>query len=568
MISDSNAAKPPSKVELIKDASNYLRGTILEGLADTSTGAISNDDTQLIKFHGSYQQDDRDLRSERRKQKLEKAFSFMIRVAVPGGICTPAQWLEIDRMSDVYGNGTMKLTTRQAFQLHGVLKSNLQKTIKEINESLLTTISACGDVNRNVMCNPNEQQSELHLEVYEICKQVSLHLTPKSKAYHEIWIDGKLSTSTEEEVEPIYGKQYMPRKFKIGFAIPDSNDVDVFTQDLGFISIIENNNLIGFNITAGGGMGMSHGKKETFPRLGDVLGFISKDKAVQCAESIVTTQRDFGDRTNRAHARLKYTIEDRGVDWFRSEVEKRAGFKFEEAKPFKFKSTTDRYGWSKGINGKWNLNLFIQNGRVKDTDDQTMKLALKEVAKIHDGDFRLTPNQNLIVANASEDKRNEIDQGLEKFSLKDSHKQTGLRLGSLACVALPTCGLSLAESERKLPEFLDDLDKVIEEAGLRDDDITIRMTGCPNGCARPYNSEIGLVGRAPGKYNLYLGGALDGSRLNKIYKGAVLEADLVGELEPIIKRYAKERENGEKFGDFCIRQNYVKACLSGREFHD
>ena len=557
-------------VEGIKAASDYLRGTILEGLADTSTGAIADSDTQLTKFHGTYQQDDRDLRNERRKQKLERAFIFMVRIRVPGGICTPGQWLEIDRLSDQHDNGSIKLTTRQAFQLHGVLKGNLKATIKRINGTLLDTLAACGDVNRNVMCNPNPDESGIHQEVYEKAREISEHLSPKTRAYHEIWLDGERVAGGPGEVEPIYGKTYLPRKFKIGVAVPPSNDVDVFTQDMGFIAIIEEGRLVGYNVTAGGGMGADHNKPETFPRLGDVLGFVEGSEVIAVSEAIVTTQRDFGDRTNRKHARLKYTIEDRGVDWFKAEVQRRSGVEFRAARDFGFERTTDRYGWTEGLLGKWHFTLFIQNGRLRDAEGFCLKQAVAEVARVHDGDFRLTPNQNLIIANVSVDGRARIESILERLApgSTDGSAHTGLRLNSLACVALPTCGLALSESERMLPGLVDRLEEIIDQAGLHDAAITIRMTGCPNGCARPYNAEIGLVGRGPGRYNLYLGGAFDGSRLNKMFGQGLREEEVVDHLGMLIRSYAQERAEGERFGDFCIRTGAIRPTYKGSEFHD
>ena len=563
--------EPPkrSKVEGIKEASDFLRGTILEGLADTSTGAIANDDTQLTKFHGIYQQDDRDLRVQRRKEKREKAFSFMIRVRVPAGVCTPQQWLEMDRLANQYANGTLKLTTRQAFQFHGVLKGVLKNTIKEINEALLDTIAACGDVNRNVMCNTNPYQSAVHGEVFELARKISAHLTPNTKAYHEIWLDDELVEGGQEDEEPIYGKTYLPRKFKTVIAVPPSNDVDVFAHCLGFIAIVDaENHLVGYNVSVGGGMGMAHGKKETFPRLADVMGFCTPEQAVDVAEKVVTVQRDYGDRSERRHARLKYTIEDRGIDWFRNEVEKRLGYSLEPARSFKFEYSGDRYGWIKGTDDKWHLTLFIENGRVRDTKDYLMQTGLREIAKIHEGDFRLTPNQNLSIVGISEQTKPQIEKLLETYGLDRGNRQTGLRLNAMACVALPTCGLALAESERYLPTLIDRLDTIIEESGLRDDAILIRMTGCPNGCARPYLGEIGLVGKAPGKYNLYLGAGFDGNRLNKLYKQSITEEEILEALTPIIKHYATERTEDERFGDFVIRTGYVKPTRIGSEFHE
>ncbi len=570
MKSVNETMQNPSKVEGIKDASDYLRGTILEGLADDTTGAIAKSDTQLTKFHGIYQQDDRDLRRERRQQKLEKAFSFMVRIRNPGGICSPDSWLMVDEIADKYANGSIRLTSRQSFQLHGVLKGNLKKTIKEINDGLLDTIAACGDVNRNVMCNPNPYQSKVHEAVYEVAKAISNHMTPQTHAYHEIWLNGEMvgGAKEDEDVEPIYGKTYLPRKFKTSIAVPPSNDVDLFSQDLSFIAIVEDDKLVGFNVTTGGGMGMDHNKPETYPRLADVIGYITPEQVIPIAEAVVTTQRDYGDRSNRKHARLKYTIEDRGLEWFKGEVESRSGIKLQPERPYKFDTTADRFGWSKGTNGFWNVNLFIENGRVKDTDDFKIKTGLREIAKIHKGDLRITPNQNLIIGNIAEEDRPTIENLLKKHHIFESYNQSALRLNSMACVAMPTCGLALAESERQLPDIITKLDLAIEESGLRDDAISIRMTGCPNGCVRPYLGEIGLVGRSPGKYNIYLGAKIDGTRLNKLYKKADTVDEVIEELSPIIRHYATEREAGEEFGDFVIRKEYVKATLAGREFHD
>jgi sulfite reductase (NADPH) hemoprotein beta-component len=553
--------------EYIKIRSNYLRGTIKEGLADLSTGSMSEDDQQLLKFHGTYQQDDRDLRANRRKHKLEKAYSFMIRIRVPGGVATPHQWLETDRMATQFANGTIKLTTRQAFQFHGIIKSNLKRTIAEINQTAMDTIAACGDVNRNVMCNPNPYLSSVHAEVLKVSQQISDHLTPQTRAYHEIWLDGEKIESSEEEIEPIYGKTYLPRKFKITVAVPPSNDVDIYANCLSFIAIVENDKLVGFNVAVGGGMGMTHGSEETYPRLADVIGFCTVEQVNDVAEKVVLVQRDFGCRTERKHARLKYTVDDHGPQWFLEKLNDYLGYKLGPVREFKFEDNGDRYGWVEGVNGKFNLTLFIQGGRVLDTPSYPMRTGLREIAKIHDGDFRLTANQNLMIANVSPEKRPEIEKLLEQYGIKDSHLKSGLRLNSLACVALPTCALSLAEAERYLPELLTELEEVIEEAGLRHDAITIRMTGCPNGCARPYISEIGFVGRSPGCYNVYLGGGFAGQRLSKLYRENFPGGEVKSLLGPIIKHYAKERKEGERFGDFCIRAGYVTATEQGKDFH-
>ncbi len=553
--------------ETIKIRSNYLRGTIKEGLADLSTGAMSEDDQQLLKFHGTYQQDDRDLRPNRRKHKLEKAYTFMIRIRVPGGVATPQQWLETDRLATQFANSTIKLTTRQAFQFHGIIKSNLKRTIAEINQAAMDTIAACGDVNRNVMCNPNPYLSGVHAEVLKVSQQISDHLTPATRAYHEIWLDGEKVESSEEDFEPIYGKTYLPRKFKITVAVPPSNDVDIYANCLSFIAIVEGGKLVGFNVAVGGGMGMTHGAEDTYPRLADVIGFCTVDQVTDVAEKVVLVQRDFGCRTERKHARMKYTVDDHGPDWILAKLNEYLGYELEPVREFKFEDNGDRYGWVEGVNGKWNLTLFIQGGRVLDTPSYPMRTGLREIAKIHDGDFRLTANQNLMIANVSPEKRPEIEKLLEQYGIKDSHLESALRLNSLACVALPTCALSLAESERYLPSLLTELEEVIEESGLRHDAITIRMTGCPNGCARPYISEIGFVGRSPGCYNVYLGGGFAGQRLSKMYRENFPGTEVKALLEPIIRRYAKERNEGERFGDFCIRAGYVAATVQGKDFH-
>jgi sulfite reductase (NADPH) hemoprotein beta-component len=557
---------PRSRNEDIKEASRHLRGTIEAGLTEAVTGAITEDDAQLTKFHGTYLQDDRELRPERRRKKLEPAYAFMVRVRVPGGVCTPAQWLAMDRIADDFGNGTLRLTTRQSFQLHGVIKSNLKRTMQAIHGALMDTVAACGDVNRNVMCNPNPYQSRAHTAALELARAISDHLTPRTGAYHEIWLDGEKVIDTQVEEEPIYGRHYLPRKFKTVVAVPPSNDVDVFAHDLGFIAITdEAGEVIGYNVAVGGGMGMTHGEPETYPRTADIMGFCRPEQAVVVAEQVVTVQRDFGDRANRKHARLKYTIEDRGLAWFRAEVERRLGFRLETPRPFRFEHTGDRYGWTQDHDGNWHYTLFIENGRVKDTVAQLTKTGLRTIAGIHQGDFRLTANQNLIIARVPARQKARIDRLLAKFGL--GRELSGLRLNSMACVALPTCGLALAESERYLPELVRALETIVEEAGLREDEIVIRMTGCPNGCARPYLAEIGLVGRAPGKYNLYLGAAFDGSRLNKLYRKDLGHDEIVAALTPLILSYAKERLAGERFGDFVIRAGHVAPTTAGRDFH-
>ncbi|MDP4609935.1 MAG: NADPH-dependent assimilatory sulfite reductase hemoprotein subunit [Opitutales bacterium] len=579
MISDSQSAPQLHKNEGIKTRSNYLRGTILEGLADVSTGSIAADDQQLTKFHGLYQQDDRDVRNERRKHKLDKAYSFLARICLPGGVCTPEQWIVMDDLANYCAFNTLKLTTRQAFQLHGILKGNLKEVISSCNDVAMTTLAACGDVNRNVMCNPVPFATEVYTQVQEVTEEIDAHLKPQTPAFSEMWLDGKpIKLSVEQaaerskdcggdDVEPLYGKTYLPRKFKIAVAIPPYNDVDIFANCLGFIAIVEDGKLAGFNVTVGGGMGMTHGNEKTFPRLADVLAFCTPEQAVAVAEKIVTIQRDHGNRVERANARFKYTVERLGKDWIREELETRLGYKLEDAREYKFTSTGDRYGWLEGVNGKWNLGLFIEGGRVVDTEGKALKTGMLEIAKIHKGDFRLTGNQNVVIGDVAAEDKAQIDALVEQYGLDGYKTASGMRRSQIACVSLPTCGLALAESERYLPNLVTDLEVILEEAGLQNDEIVIRSTGCPNGCGRPYLGEIGLVGKVPGKYNLYLGAGFDGERLNKLYKTSVTHEEIIDALKPILLSYAKEREEGERFGDFTIRKDYVKATTAGNNFH-
>jgi len=541
-----------TEVEGIKQRSNYLRGTILEGLADGTSGALAADDTQLAKFHGFYQQDDRDIRNERMRQKLEPSYSFMIRVRVPGGIATPAHWLALDALARKYADNTLRLTTRQAFQFHGVTKGNLKKTIRAINDSLLDTIAACGDVNRNVMCSPLADKSAVHRAAYEAATAISEHLTPRTRAYHEIWLDGEKVESTAD-VEPIYGATYLPRKFKIAVAIPPSNDVDVYSQDLGFIAIEKNGELIGFNVTAGGGMGMTHGEPETYPRVADVIGYCTIDQAVEVAEQVVALQRDFGDRCNRKNARLKYTIADRGLKWFCEELNGRLGFVLAEPRKFAFLSRGDTIGWSKNLHGQWDLTVFIPSGRIKNSGDQQVLDGLLAIAQLHRGDFRLTPNQNLIVSGVDAADKPAIEKLALKHGVTARQHTTPLRQQALACVAFPTCGQAMAEAERILPELSERLEAVLAKHDLTEEPISFRITGCPNGCARPYLAEIGLVGKAPGRYNLFLGGSADGARLNRLAHENLDESRILQVLDDLLARFAANRRDGESFGDFADR---------------
>ena len=549
--------KELSEDEHIKDKSDYLRGSIKDSLKNPLTGALFPDDVKLIKYHGSYQQYDRDLESERKQKKLEPLYQFMVRVRAAGGVTTPRQWLVLDELSELYGNDTLKLTTRQSFQFHGILKRNLKPTIQKVNEVLLSTLATCGDVNRNVMCNPNPYQSHIHEEVYQFAKEISDYFLPKTTAYHEIWLEKEKVAGTPD-FEPLYQHNYLPRKFKIAIAIPPKNDIDVFANDLGLIAIEENNNVIGYNICVGGGLGSTFGVQETYPRLADVIGFSPKEKVFEVAETVIAIQRDYGNRSERKLSRLKHTIDDRGLEWFVGELQNRLGWNLAKPKSYRFRSNGDEYGWQKGINNKWFYTLFVEHGRVRDENGYELKKALREIAKIHTGDFRLTGNQNLIIGNIEEDKKQVIEAILEEYAVGNHPKLTGLRKSSMACVALNTCGLAFAEAERYLPSLIDKLEVIMRNNGLDNDEINIRMTGCPNNCARSSLGEIGFVGRAIGRYNMYLGASHNGDRLNTLYKEMLSEENILMELEPIITAYAKERLGGEYFGDFVIRKKIVE----------
>ncbi|MGX5173660.1 assimilatory sulfite reductase (NADPH) hemoprotein subunit [Aliikangiella sp. IMCC44653] len=556
-----------SSVEKIKVESDYLRGTIAEGLTNQVTGALADDDLMIIKFHGSYQQDDRDLRNERRKQKLEPLYSFMIRARVPGGVTTSQQFIQMAQLATQYSSGSLRLTTRQAYQWHGVFKRNLKATIAGINQSMLDTIAACGDVNRNVMSTPLPETSKAHAEVFDWAKKISEHLLPKTTAYHEIWLDGEKVESSQATLEPIYGQTYLPRKFKIAVAIPPYNDVDVFANDLGFIAIIENGKLIGFNVVVGGGMGSSHGDQSTYPRIADVIGFCELDKVLTVAESVVKVQRDYGNREIRKHARLKYTIDHMGIEKFVATLAEYQGFKLNKSKPFEFIHNADRYGWFQDEKGLWHLTLYIHSGRIIDSDQSPLFTGLVEIAKVHDGEFRISPNQNMIISKISAANKPIIEKLLKKYNISSGEKESPTRLNSIACVAFPTCSLAMAEAERYLPSFIDRVENLLNKYQLSNVPINVRMTGCPNGCGRPFLGEIGLVGKAPGKYNLYLGASHSGERLNKLFLENINETQILQALEPLLQDYAKNRLKDERFGDFVIRAKYIAKVNNGLDFH-
>ena len=543
----SPASPPPSANELLKLAHPTLDGTIAQTLADAQSDRFSDDDNQFLKFHGIYQEDDRDLR------KTGKKYIMMIRVRAPGGVITPAQYLELDRLSECYANRTLRITSRQTLQFHGVLKSKLAATIRGINECLLTTLATCGDVVRNITTPSSPAEGAVGAELLAQAHKLSAFLSPVTPAYHGIWLDGKELNLSDDFVDPLYGKTYLPRKFKIGFAIPPGNETDVFTNDLGLIAIVEGGKVVGYNLALGGGMGRSHGNEATFARLADVLGFITPGQVEQVVLAAVTIHRDFGDRTNRKHARLKYVIAERGADWFRAELERRTGIAVQPARPVAFNRQGDPFGWQAQPDGRQFLGLFIETVRIKDTATSRIKTALRLIVAKFQPEVRFTPGNNLIFANIAPSDVAAITAILMEHGVPLPEQISAVRLASTACVSLPTCGLALAESERVFPALLSEIECALAQAGLPKASIVTRISGCPNGCSRPYVAEIALVGKAPGKYQLYLGGNEAATRLARIWKEVVRDEELSGELRPLFARYAQERFGGESFGDWVAR---------------
>ena len=551
--------KKLSAIEGIKTASDGLRGSINESLKDEITGAIREDDKAVIKFHGMYEQDDRDRREERAAKKLDRLYTFMIRLRLPGGFITPEKWIAAHHIAGKNSTGVIKITTRQTIQLHGLLKSKIRPTIKAFSEAKLDSIATCGDINRNVTCAAHPQQSPLHASVFAYADKISELLMPKTKAYYEIWLDEEKIIDKKEEEDPLYLKHYLPRKFKIGIAIPPNNEVDVLTNDLGLIAIIEDGQLLGFNIAIGGGMSTTHGNAETYARLATVIGFIStEEKILKTVYEIVGVQRDFGNRSDRKLARLKYTVDRMGVDNFKKEVEKRTGFELEPAKPYIFNQRSDYYGWQKGENELWYYTVFVENGRVLDDEKLALKTALLEVAKTGKSNFLFTANQNVIISDVNENDKETIQKLLEKFKITEhTEGASAIRKNSMACVALPTCPLALAEAQRYMPALIAKIEPLLVQHGLGEEDIIMRMTGCPNGCARPYAAEIAFVGTAPGRYNLQIGGDHQGQRLNKLYKESLDEVSILQELNNLFATFKNEKNGSEKFGDFVMRKQLV-----------
>ncbi|MFL5809035.1 MAG: NADPH-dependent assimilatory sulfite reductase hemoprotein subunit [Flavisolibacter sp.] len=544
-----------SSVEKIKTKSDGLRGTIQEGLLDEITGAIADDDQNLLKFHGMYQQDDRDRREERAEKKLERLYSYMIRLRLPGGFLKPEQWIATHHIAGDYATGVIKITTRQTLQLHGLLKSKIRPTIQSFNHAKLDSIATCGDINRNVACSSHPKESVLHEKVFAYADKISELLMPKTRAYYEIWMEEEKLVDKKDEEDPLYQDRYLPRKFKIGIAIPPNNDVDVLTNDIGLIAIIENNELKGFNIAIGGGLSSTHGNAEHYARLATVIGFAdSEEKTLKAVYEILTVQRDFGNRSDRKKARLKYTVDKYGPGFFKKEVEKRTGFELQKARPYSFRSRTDHYGWEQNHEGLWYFTVFVENGRVLDDDKISLKTALYEIAETGKVNFRFTSNQNVILSDIKEEDKQTIENILSKYAIQQHTRDaSALRKNALACVALPTCPLALAEAQRYLPSLISKLEPLLEKHGLEKEEITLRMTGCPNGCARSANAEIGFIGTAPGKYNLHIGGDHLGLRLNRLYRESVDEENILKELDSLFAAFKKERINAESFGDFTHR---------------
>ncbi|MBS1680157.1 MAG: NADPH-dependent assimilatory sulfite reductase hemoprotein subunit [Bacteroidetes bacterium] len=540
-----------SSIEKIKESSKGLRGTLKESLTDEHTGAIRPPDEALIKFHGMYQQDDRDQRDERAQKKLEKLFSFMIRLRIPGGLLTSEQWVAAHHIAGKYSTGVLKITTRQTIQLHGILKRNIKPTLKDFDKIKLDSIAACGDVNRNVVCSAHPNLSSLHKKIHAYADTISTLCLPKTRAFYEVWLDEE-KIGEQNEVDPLYQERYLPRKFKIGIAIPPHNDIDVFSQDVGLIAIIENNELKGFNIAAGGGLSSTHGNPNNYPRLATVLGFIdSEEKVLKAVYEIMTIQRDFGNRSDRKRARLKYTLDQMGVPAFKEELEKRCGFALQPERQYRFAKRNDDLGWQPDPEGRWHFALFVEHGRVTDADGVELKSALLAVAETGLCTFRFTCNQHIILSDISTENKNEVDEILKKFHLhKHNENASAVRKNSMACVALNTCPLALAEAQRYLPVFITKLEPILQKHGIEKDDISVRMTGCPNGCGRSPLAEIGLIGIGPGRYNLHLGGDALGLRLNKKHKENLNETEILNELDIQFAHYVRERKPGQHFGDF------------------
>ncbi len=550
-----------SKVEHIKSESEHLRGRLVEELEQESA-RFSEDQIQLLKFHGSYQQEDRDLRQSRKAAGEEKAYQFMIRSRIPGGVLTAEQYLAEDELATLYGNNTMRLTTRQGIQLHGILKGDLRTTIRGIHASLLSTLAACGDVNRNIMACPIPTTNRAHARVHEFAHELALALAPRSKAYHEIWLDGELTETVQQdegEIEPMYGDTYLPRKFKIAIAFPGDNCIDIYTQDVGLVAVLEgepgadDEHLVGFTVLIGGGLGTTHGKTETYPRLAEPFCYATVEEVEEVVKTIITIQRDYGDRQNRKHARMKYVVQERGIPWFRSELESRLGRSVQDPRPTPWQSAEDHLGWHEQGDGLWFLGISVENGRIWDQGQLRLRTGLQEVIKEFRPGIRLTAQQNILLTDIPAERRALLEERLATYGIITDPVRLGTRRLAMACPALPTCGLALAEAERVLPSLMGQIEQDLRDLGLEDEPVSVRMTGCPNGCARPYLGDIGFVGRSKDIYTVYIGGDLNNTRLNTAYATLVRLENLAATIRPLLEIWRDERQPGEHFGDFCQR---------------
>lgn len=552
-----------SAVEGVKERSRWLRGTLAEEVAQ-DVDHFSDDAKNLLKFHGSYQQEDRDARKNRAKTGVGKHYMCMIRLKLPGGVLSPKQYLQMDDVAAKYGNTTLRITTRQSIQFHYVLKKNLKTSLQGINEVLLTTLGGCGDVNRNVMSCPAPLGDPVRKEMMELANAVASHLAPRSNAYHDIWLNGqKMSPDAEQEdgVEPIYGKVYLPRKFKIGFSMPYDNCVDLYAQDLGFLAIVENGKTIGYNANVGGGMGRTHGNDDTFAHLGQPICFVEPTEVVAASEAVIKFFRDHGNRADRKRARVKYVVHDWGVERVR-EVLARDYFGKAIRMP-KEAPITDvdlHHGWHPQGNGKWFLGLSVQNGRIKDDGSLRLRSGIKKIVETVGASVRLTPQQDLLLCDITSDQRAGVDRLLAEHGVVRPENLSVVRKWSMSCPAIPTCGLAISESERALPGIVDRLEPELKELGLENERISIRMTGCPNGCARPYQSEIGIVGRSGDKYTIYLGGSTMGDRLNVTFQDLLPREQIVPLLKKVLGQFKSDRGAGESFGDYCNRMGTEKLC--------
>jgi sulfite reductase (ferredoxin) len=542
-----------SEVERIKAASHGLYGPLPEELATDSTH-LSEEAKQLLKFHGSYEQEDRDQRRERKRAGLEPAYQYMVRSKLPGGTMTAEQYLAQDELASRYGDGTLRVTTRQGFQFYGISKGDLRSHIHGLNEALVTTLGACGDVVRNVITCSAPVDGTLRAQVADWTRRITDALLPRTTAYHEIWVEGAKVTSAAEPVEdPLYGERYLPRKFKIGFAFPEDNCTDVFSNDLGAVVIADGDEIEGFNLVVGGSLGRTHNKPDTYPRLASPFAFVTPDELLEVARAVIAVQRDHGNRENRKRARLKYLLDERGLDWFRAQVEEILGRRLADYRPVEVSGFHDHLGWHEQADGRLFRGVWVENGRIADRDGLLLRTALRRIVERWRPDVYLTTQQNLLLVGLDPEDRDAVDALLLEHGVRPTEDLTGVRRHAMACPAIPTCPLAVAESERVLPGVIEELEGSLGELGLDGLPLAVRMTGCPNGCARPYTADLAFVGRSLGKYQVYVGGNLEGNRLASLYADLVPLEQLATTVRPLFERFRDERLPGERFGDFWDR---------------